>query len=416
MPKITQIFSDVKKAAPLVCQIEDHRVVSILEDLAKVVCEKKQFILAQNAKDLERLDPKDPKYDRLALNEARLMQIAADLKQVAALPSPLNRVLESRRLKNDLLLEKKSVPLGVIGIIYEARPNVTFDVFSLCFRSGNACLLKGGKYAQHSNIAIVRLIHEVLVRHKVSPQVVQLLPAERAVTERLLQASAYIDLLIPRGGKPLIDFVRTHARVPIIETGAGVVHTYFDETADLQMGKEIVLNAKTRRVSVCNALDCLLIHKSRLPALPALCEELSEKQVIIYADTPAYAALKNSYRPDCLKLAEPTHFGTEFLDYKMAVRTVNGLETALAHIETYGSKHSEAIISTNSAHIDTFFRRVDAAVVYANASTAFTDGAQFEMGAEIGISTQKMHARGPMGLRELTAYKWVVSGKGQVRS
>ncbi len=409
------IFNNVKKATRLMHTLNDAATNQVLSDLAVATLEKSRFILAENEKDLQRMSPENPKYDRLKLTTERLEQIGKDLLNVAALPSPLGRVLEKRVLENKLLLQKVTVPLGVIGIIYEARPNVTFDVFSLCLKSGNACLLKGGRDAAHSNQAIMQVIHEVLVRHKISPNVVQLLPIDRIVTEQMLQATDFVDLIIPRGSQSLINFVRENAKVPVIETGAGIVHTFIDESAHIDKAKKIIFNVKTRSVSVCNALDCLLVHQNMINALPKLCKKLSEKVVVIYADELAYGALKGEYPQSLLHFAKEEHFGMEFLDYKMAIKTVSSIDSAIDHINTYSSKHSEAIITENIKNIQDFLNRIDAAVVYANASTAFTDGAQFGLGAEIGISTQKMHARGPMGLKELTSYKWILQGDGQVR-
>jgi glutamate-5-semialdehyde dehydrogenase len=361
------------------------------------------------------MDPGDPMVDRLLLNASRLDAIAADIRNVASLPSPLDTLLESRVLPNGLNLKKVTVPIGVIGIIYEARPNVTFDVFALCLKSGNATVLKGGSDAMYSNIAIVELIHSVLKEHGINPDTIYLLPAEREAAAVMLNAVGYIDMIIPRGSQKLIDFVRDNAKVPVIETGAGIVHTYFDKSGDLDLGKQIIFNAKTRRPSVCNALDTLVIHRDRLSELPTLVEPLQEKQVVLFADEAAFQALQGSYPDDLLHRAEPEHFGTEFLSLKMSVKTVSSLDEALEHIAHYSSRHSEAIIATDPETTATFLKRVDAAVVYANTSTAFTDGAQFGLGAEIGISTQKLHARGPMALKELTTYKWIIEGNGQVR-
>jgi len=312
-------------------------------------------------------------------------------------------------------LKKVSVAFGVIGIIYESRPNVSFDVFSLCLKSGNACLLKGSHDAHQSNVAIVSVIHEVLKKFGIDPAVCTLLPAEREATAELMKARGYVDLIIPRGSANLINFVRENAKIPVIETGAGICHTYFDAEGDVTKGAAIVNNAKTRRVSVCNALDCLLIHEKRLADLPALCEKLAESKVIIYADTKAYTFLLGRYPSELLQKATEESFGTEFLDYKMAVKTVPDLNAALEHIDRFGSKHSESIVSENADSCALFERAVDAACVYTNVSTAFTDGAQFGLGAEIGISTQKLHARGPMALEELTTYKWLIHGNGQIR-
>lgn len=409
-------FQHTQQASHNLGLLPAEKVNAILLDLAAAAVEQTPFLLAENEHDLARMDPGDPKYDRLKLTAARLQDIANDLRNVAGLTSPLGRTLLHKDLPNGLEIFKISVPLGVVGVIYEARPNVTFDVFSLCLKTGNACILKGGSDAAASNAAILAVIHQVLTQHQVDPHIVALLPPDRAATDALLQAVGYVDVLIPRGSQALIDFVRQNAKIPVIETGAGIVHTYFDETADLAKGAAIIANAKTRRVSVCNALDCLLIHQNRLIDLPALTAPLAEKQVQIFADAAAYAALQAIYPADLLQPAQETHFGTEFLSLKLALKTVADLEEALAHIAAYSSKHSEAIISEDAAHVAEFLNRVDAAAVYANTSTAFTDGAQFGLGAEIGISTQKLHARGPMGLEELTSYKWVVKGNGQVRA
>ncbi|WP_266205336.1 glutamate-5-semialdehyde dehydrogenase [Pontibacter kalidii] len=414
--ELQKTFKNVKQASRMLNLLPENKIKNILEDLAAKAEEATESILAANQQDLGRMNPSDPKYDRLKLTGERIQSIAADIRNVAGLPSPLGKVLSERTLENGLEMKKVSVPLGVIGIIYEARPNVTFDVFSLCLRSGNALLLKGGSDAKDSNAAIVKLIHQVLEQHGVDRNIVQLLPPDREATHQMLHAVEYVDIIIPRGSQGLINYVRENSKVPVIETGAGIVHTYFDAFADLQRGKAIVVNAKTRRVSVCNALDCLVIHEDRLPDLAEIGKELATKGVEVFADAPAFAALEGSYPADKLQQATEEHFGTEFLSLRMSVKTVKGLEEAIEHINTYSSQHSEAIISENELHVEHFLRAVDAAAVYANTSTAFTDGAQFGLGAEIGISTQKLHARGPMALDELTSYKWVVKGSGQVRA
>lgn len=408
-------FEEARKASRSLAAREAGMINDVLKDLAEAAREKTDFLLQENRKDLDRMDPEDPRYDRLKLSPARISDIADDILNVAALPNPLGRVLSEKALSNGLRVSKISVPLGVVGIVYEARPNVTFDVFALCFKTGNVAVLKGGSDAAASNMAIISVIHEVLERQGIDPRVATLLPAEREATEALLNAAGYVDVVIPRGSQQLINHVRQHAKVPVIETGAGIVHTYFDESADVEAGAAIILNAKTRRPSVCNALDCLLIHRNRLSNLPELLQPLAQKEVVLYADEQTYGELEGKYPGNLLKPAEAGHFGTEFLSLKMAVKTVDSLEGALDHIANYSSKHSEAILSDNPEHIERFLRSVDAAAVYANASTAFTDGAQFGLGAEIGISTQKLHARGPMGLDELCSYKWLVRGHGQVR-
>lgn len=413
--KYTSFFEQAQKAASAFTRLSSEKINEVLNDLSRAAVEQQEFLLTENQKDLERMDPEDPRYDRLKLTSKRIEDIASDIANVAELPSPLHKVLMEKNLPNGLQVSKISVPLGVVGIVYEARPNVTFDVFTLCFKTGNVAVLKGGSDAADSNRAIISVIHGVLTAHGIPTEVATLLPPEREATEALLNAVSYVDVLIPRGSQNLINHVREHARIPVIETGAGIVHTYFDETADLEKGAAIVFNAKTRRPSVCNALDCLIIHRKRLDVLPELLRALGDSGVQLYADEDAYQQLNGHYPTALLNRAEPDHFGTEFLSLKMAVKTVADLDEALDHIAHYSSKHSEAIISHDQEHIARFLNGVDAAAVYANASTAFTDGAQFGLGAEIGISTQKLHARGPMGLEELTSYKWIVKGEGQVR-
>ena len=395
--------------------VGEEKIKSVLLQLADAILPNAAKILSANAQDLAEMEASNPMYDRLLLNESRLEGIAADMRNVAELPSPLGKTLSETVRPNGMTLKKITVPFGIIGIIYEARPNVSFDVFSLCFKSGNVCILKGGTDAYRSNLAIVELIQEVLESNQIDKNAVQLLGAGREATAELLQAVGVVDMVIPRGGKGLIDFVRKNSQVPVIETGAGVCHTYFDEFGDLEKGKNIVFNAKTRRVSVCNTLDCLIVNEKRLNDLPQLCKKLSEKNVIIYADEKAYHWLKGNYPENLLQHADVQSFGTEFLDYKLAVKTVANIVEALEHIAQYSSKHSECIVSENYENTEFFTRAVDAACVYTNVSTAFTDGAQFGLGAEIGISTQKLHARGPMALPELCTYKWVITGEGQVR-
>ncbi len=413
---LNDTFKSVQDASRKLLELTDEDINRILLAVADAAIEKTDYILSENQKDLDRMDPSNPKYDRLKLTEARLQGIAADTRNVATLPSPLGRITKQNTLPNGLRIKRVSVPFGVIGIIYEARPNVSFDVFSLCLKSGNACVLKGGSDADCSNRAIISVIHEVLERFHVDPHIVELLPADREATAALLHANGYVDLIIPRGSSNLINFVRQNATIPVIETGAGVCHTFFDQYGDIQKGTPIINNAKTRRVSVCNALDCVLIDRSRLQDLPALCAPLQKSHVIIYADTEAYAALKSHYPDELLQPASDEDFGREFIDYKMAIKTVQGIEEATAHIQRYGSKHSECIVTEDSKHAARFCRDVDAACVYVNAPTSFTDGAQFGLGAEIGISTQKLHARGPMALEEITTYKWIIEGEGQIRS
>ena len=413
---IEKLLRETAVAAKQLVALPDEQVVKILRQVADALDAHQAEVLAANAEDLQRMDPANPKYDRLKLTADRVAAIANDMRNVASLPSPLGRVLQETVRPNGMVIKKISVPFGVIGVIYEARPNVTFDVFSLCFRSGNACVLKGGSDADSSNRALVKIIRSVLMEQGIDPAVCTLLPPEREATEELLNAVGWVDLIIPRGSGALIRFVRDHARVPVIETGAGICHTYFDQAGDVEKGRAIINNAKTRRVSVCNALDCLIIHRARLADLPALCERLADHKVRIYADEEAFASLAGHYPEELLEQATAESYGTEFLDYKMSIRTVGALEEALAHIARYSSKHSESIVSEDANAIRQFQRCVDAACVYANVSTAFTDGAQFGFGAEIGISTQKLHARGPMALPELTTYKYIIEGSGQIRT
>lgn len=396
--------------------VDEQQINAVLNDLADEAIAATAVLLEANAKDLAAMEKSNPMHDRLLLSPERIAAIAADIRSVAKLPSPLGKVQQELKRPNGMTITRVSVPFGVIGIIYEARPNVSLDVFSLCLKSGNACVLKGGTDAIHSNTAIVDVIQHVLVKHQLDAGIVTLLPAGREATTELLNAVGYVDMIIPRGGKGLIDFVRSNARIPVIETGAGICHTYFDADGDIEKGKQIVFNAKTRRVSVCNSLDCLVVHQSRLNDLPLLCEKLATRNVIIYADVAAFEALSGFYPENLLQQAGAESFGTEFLDYKMAIKTVASLKEAVEHISIYSSKHSECIVSENSTAVGYFDTMVDAACVYTNVSTAFTDGAQFGLGAEIGISTQKLHARGPMALAELCSYKWIIKGDGQIRS
>ena len=396
--------------------LETDTINKILLMVAEATVGNADFIVSGNKKDLELLEESDPKYDRLLLTHRRIERIASDIRNVAGLPSPLGLVLSENIRPNGLKVSKVSVPFGVIGIIYEARPNVTFDVFSLCLKSGNACILKGGSDAVNSNTAIVQVIRSVLEKNGIEQNILTLLPAGREETTQLLQARDYVDLIIPRGSRGLIDYVRENASIPVIETGAGICHTYFDEFGDREKGRIIVNNAKTRRVSVCNALDCLIVHESRLTDIGYLVGLCIDSNVTIYADERSFNALNGKYPSDLLKKATSESFGTEFLSYKMAIKTVDSFDEALLHINNYGSKHSEAIISEDNNRIKLFYKSVDASSVYSNASTAFTDGSEFGLGAEIGISTQKLHARGPMALEAMTTYKWIIEGNGQIRT
>lgn len=408
---MTDIFRKTKDASLYLAQLSDADKSAVLHAVADAIKHDTDTLLEANAADLSRMEKSNPLYDRLLLTPSRLDNIASDMRHVACLPSPLGHITCERTLDNGLHLRRVSVPFGVIGVIYEARPNVTFDVFALCLKSGNACILKGGKDADDSNKAAVRLIKDVLEKHGISPDIINLMPATHEATHEMLNAVGYVDLCIPRGGKRLIEFVRDNARIPVIETGAGVVHAYFDKYGDLEMGKAIVNNAKTRRVSVCNALDCLLIHKDRLPDLKALCQPMAGR-VTIYADKRAAEMLD-----DAILCADDDKdvYGREWMDYKMSVKTVDTIEDALSNIRRYSSGHSECIITDDEASAELFRQHVDAACVYVNAPTSFTDGAQFGLGAEIGISTQKLGPRGPMGLNEMTTYKWLIDGHGQTR-
>jgi glutamate-5-semialdehyde dehydrogenase len=411
---LSQGLERARDAARDLARNDDATVRTVLYALADKALANMDEILAANRSDLSRMPESDPKYDRLLLDPRRLEAICADLRHVADLPSPVGDVLEQRVLENGLRLSKVRVPMGVIAVIFESRPNVTFDVFALCLKTRNACVLKGSSDAHDTNRVVVRLMHEVLLENGILPDCVFLAPPQREWLPRILEAVGLIDLAIPRGSQGLIDFVRDNARIPVIETGAGIVHTYVDASADRDVARAVITNAKTRRVSVCNALDTLVLHRELLGELTDLMQDMGAKGVEVFADEDAYAALKDRYAGP-LNPAQENHFGQEFLALRMSIKTVDDLDAALDHIHRYSSKHSEAVIARDRAVIERFLDEVDAAAVYANASTAFTDGGQFGMGAEIGISTQKLHARGPMALPELTSYKWVVRGDGQTR-
>lgn len=415
MDNIENQLSNVRKAAKQLQFHTKEQINDLLNDLADVAQDNAEIILQENRKDLDLMDPANPKYDRLKLTVERIGDIAQGIRTVARLSSPVGQVLDKCVRPNGLEIKRVSVPFGVIGIIYEARPNVTLDVFSLCLKSGNACVLKGGSDADFSNRAIVEVIKSVLKKHGFPENSVLLLPAGHESTTELLNARGYVDLLIPRGGRGLIDYVRENAKIPVIETGAGVCHTYFHNDGDAVIGMMLIKNAKTRRVSVCNALDCVLVDRKRIADLPSLCSGLQHDNVIIYADDESYEVMKNFYPKELLLHADESTFGIEFLDYKMAIKVVDGIEEATDHISKYGSGHSECIITENKEAASYFQRAVDAACVYVNVPTSFTDGAEFGLGAEIGISTQKLHARGPMGLKELNTYKWIIEGHGQIR-
>lgn len=413
MESLSSLFQNAKAASRKLNRLSDEQINSTLRHLADATIAATDEIIESNKRDLDRMSQDDPMYDRLKLTAERIKEIADGINSVASLPSPVNRQLAEWTRPNGMTIRKVSVPFGVIGVIYEARPNVTFDVFSLCFKSGSAVIMKGGKDAFSSNNTIIGIIHRVLADDGIDEATATLMPVSHEATAQLLNAVGLVDLIIPRGGRGLIDFVRNNSRVPVIETGAGICHAYFHTSGDLEKGKNIILNAKTRRVSVCNALDCLVIDKSRLKDLPALVAPLAAKHVTIYADLAAYSALGTSY--PYLEHATVDDWGHEWQDYKMSIKTVEGIDEALDHITAYTSHHSESIIAEDEEACKHFTREIDAACVYTNLPTSFTDGGQFGFGAEIGISTQKLHARGPMGLPEITTYKYIITGNGQTR-
>lgn len=409
------MIKEARKASNAIPSLHRYQNEKILRAVASRLVERADYILSENAKDLSRMDPANPDFDRLKLTPERIQGIASDMDNVASLDVPYGNTIWRKTRPNGMSIRKVTVPFGVIGVIYEARPNVTADVFGLCFRAGSACVMKGGHDADNSSRAIVDIIREVLREFGLPEGICTLLPGDRQSASVMMGAVGLIDVIIPRGGRGLIDFVRDNSRVPVIETGAGVCHTYFEGTASTEMGKEIIFNAKTRRVSVCNALDCLIIDRSRMWALPGLCGPLAEMNVVIYADPEAHYVLEYHYPAELLRPLDEEHTGIEFRDYAMGVMVCENIDEALDIIARYGSHHSECIISEDKEAIERFQREVDAACVYANVSTAFTDGAQFGFGAEIGISTQKLHARGPMALPELVTYKYLIEGSGQTR-
>jgi len=415
MDNILSSLESTKESSRILATISDDSINSVLKSLAQKLVDQSDTILEANKEDLARMDPEDPKYDRLLLDKERIEGIAADLRSVASLQTPIGKILLERTLPNGMELSKITTPIGVIGIIYEARPNVTIDAFSLCFKSRNACALKGGSDASSSNSALVACIKEALQEAGIPEDVVYLLPPDREAVKVMLHAEGLVDVVIPRGSQNLIAFVRKEASIPVIETGAGIVHVYLDKSADIKKATDVIFNAKTRRPSVCNAADSLVVHEDQLSNLSAIVLPMADKKVEIFADSQSFEALKDSYPSDLLSHAEEEHFGTEFLSLKLSIKTVKDLDEAIEHVKIYSSGHSEAIVAEDKEAIETYLSRTDAAAVYSNVSTAFTDGAQFGLGAEIGISTQKLHARGPMGLEELTSHKWVIRGNGQIR-
>lgn len=413
---LEKILKKVKNASRALAITDDGVIVKILNKLADLLEGKTDKILAANLKDLKKIKKDDPIYDRVLLDEKRIKAIAVSVREIAKYDSPVGEIIEHRVLKNGLDLKKIRTPIGVIGAIFEARPNVTIDIFALCFKAKNACVLKGGSQSEKTNVLLMSIILKSI--EEVAPELtdaVILLPNNRALVANFLKMDKYVDVIVPRGSASLINFVRETSKIPVIETGAGVCHTYVDESADFQMAKDIVFNAKTQRPSVCNALDTLIIHKSRLKDLKALCYPLAEKKVEIYADKDAFKVLAGDYSKNLLFAAKEENFGIEYLSLKMSIKTVDSLDAAITHINTFGSGHSEAIVTENRKNAEKFMERVDAATVYWNASTRFTDGGVFGLGAEVGISTQKLHARGPMGIKDLTSYKWQLIGNGQVR-
>ena len=415
MESIKPLLENASLATTAARGLSDEKKGLILNSLAEKLRGNVDFIVSENKRDLEKMPDSDPKKDRLLLSESRIMDLAQSVEEISSLPDPADHLQYENTLANGLSVKKITVPLGVVGIIYESRPNVTVDVAALCIRSGNVCVLRGGTDAFYTNTALVSLIRDVLAKYGLDINMVQLLPADRKFMPELLTASKYVDILIPRGSQQLIDYVREHASVPVIETGAGVCHTYVESTADLNKAADIVTNAKVSRPSVCNSLDTVIVDKKiAADLLKLLAPKLLEHHVEIFADELSYQILKKLNYPH-LNQAVEEDYGHEFLDFKCSVKTVENADEALKHIRNFSSKHSEAIISENKELCERFLKEVDAAAVFSNASTRFTDGGVFGLGAEIGISTQKLHARGPFALEKLVTEKWIVRGDGQVR-
>lgn len=413
METVEQLILRTHKASSSLRKVDDHQIVKALQMIADAVEEKTAIILEANNKDVLKQDPNDSKIDRLRLNEQRIKSIANSIRQVSELPNPSGKILEQKTLYNGLKLEKVSVPLGVVGAIFESRPNVTFDIAALCLRSMNACLLKGSSEAENSNKVAVEIIKNVLAANNIDADSVTLLPSSRETVQHLYNATKYVDVLIPRGSESLIQSVRKNSLVPVIETGAGVCHIYVEKDAIMDEAVKIVVNAKVSRPSVCNAVDSVLVDSAVAPAFIEKLQPLFAKHnVELFVDEKAFKLLKNY---PYLHLATSADFNREFVSLKCAVKVVEDLDEALLHIEEHSTRHSEAIVSENKSQCERFLQEVDAAVVYANASTRFTDGEEFGLGAEIGISTQKLHARGPFALEKLVTEKWVVRGNGQVR-
>ena len=415
MNSILPLLQKTQQASAAIRRLSDVQRSDLLNELATITEQSKVLIMSENQKDLDLMDKVDPKYDRLLLNESRIQGLADSLREVALLSDPTGEILIERNLENGLNIKKIAVPMGVVAVIYESRPNVTIDVASLCLRSGNACVLKGGKEAIFSNTCLVGLIHQVLTKFGIANEAVLLLPTDRKFTEELLKATRFVDIIIPRGSDSLIQYVRQNSLIPTIETGAGVVHTYVETSADLAKAKDIIVNARVSRPSVCNSLDCAIVDKAIInDFLPMLVEDFKKWNVEVYADDASFEVFeKIGYEK--LHKAQDEDFGKEWLDYKISIKTVANLDEALSHLQVFSSRHSEAILTQNQGLAERFLAEVDAAAVYHNASTRFTDGRQFGLGAEIGISTQKLHARGPFALEKLVTEKWVVVGDGQVR-
>lgn len=414
MMTLEQIGQKAKEAEPLLRVMNGEKKNQVLLRAAEYLVKDTEFILSANETDMENgreRGMKEGLLDRLKLTKERIEGMAEGLRQIAALPDPIGGVISEWTPENGLDIRKVRVPLGVIGIIYEARPNVTADAFGLCFKTGNPVVLRGGSDAVHSNLAIVEVLQKALTDCGCPASAIQLLEdTSRETAAAFMKLNRYIDVLIPRGSAGLIATVVNNSTIPVIETGSGNCHIYVDEDADLQMAADIVHNAKTQRIGVCNACESLVVHRKVKDAfLPMLARKLSEKQVELRGDEAAREAVPS------MKEASAEDWGTEYLDYILSVKTVDSLDEAIAHINRYNTGHSEAIITENKEHAEKFLQEVDAAAVYVNASTRFTDGFEFGFGAEIGISTQKLHARGPMGLEALTSYKYEIYGNGQVR-
>lgn len=413
--QLLEQFASTRKASTQLAMASTERKQLVLNVLASLLEENIEQILAENQLDLNAIALENPMRDRLLLSTSRILDLAKSVRDVALLPDPSGRLLLHKTLANGLDLQKIAVPLGVVGVIYESRPNVTIDVAALCLRSGNAAVLRGGTDAWHTNQILVSFIHQALLQAEFPTELVRLMPTDREHVHTLLTAVKFIDVIIPRGSDALIQRVRRESLVPTIETGAGVCHTYVSESAEVNMAADIVVNAKVSRPSVCNSLDTILVHRSQAKSfLQAVVNPLKASNVAIFADSESFSILTELGYP-LLHVAQESDFGREYLDFACSVKVVADLAEALGHIQTYSSRHSEAIVSSDTSEAEFFLKAVDAAAVYWNASTRFTDGGVFDLGAEIGISTQKLHARGPFALEKLVTEKWVLKGQGQIR-